>query len=117
MVDYGYIKQSETLGHMPSNNKIQVYLPAEILERLKNMAKKQNRSASNLAATFVIQSIEKEEGDQNNYDETIAFITALAGDTKPTDANIILAAHELNIEPESLFKLRDRLFKEGKQPN
>jgi metal-responsive CopG/Arc/MetJ family transcriptional regulator len=102
---------------MPSNNKIQVYLPGEILERLKNMAKKQNRSASNLAASFVIQSIEREEGDQNNYDEAIALIAALASNTKPTDANVILAAHELNIEPESLFQIRDRLFKEGKQPN
>jgi metal-responsive CopG/Arc/MetJ family transcriptional regulator len=100
---------------MPSNNKIQVYLPAEILERLKNMAKKQNRSASNLAATFVIQSIEAEE--QNNYEEAIALIKALASHTKPSDATLILAAHELDIEPDLLFQLRDRLFKKGKQSN
>jgi hypothetical protein len=97
---------------MPSNTRIQVYLPPEIFEQLKEMAKKQNRSASNLAASFVIQQI-----DQPSYEEAIALITALASDTKPTDANIILAAHELNIEPESLFQLRDRLFKKGKQPN
>lgn len=100
---------------MPSTNKIQVYLPGEILERLKSMAKKQNRSASNLAATFVIQCIEEEE--QNNYEETIALVRTLASDTKPSDATIILAAHELNIEPDLLFQLRDRLFKKGKQSN
>jgi predicted DNA-binding protein len=99
---------------MPSTNKIQVYLPAEVLERLKTMAKKQNRSASNLAATFVIQCIEKEDEEQTNYDEATSLIKALASDTRPTDANIVLAAHELSIESESLFKLRDRLFKEGK---
>jgi hypothetical protein len=97
---------------MPSNTRIQVYLPPEIFEQLKEMAKKQNRSASNLAASFVIQQME-----QPSYDEAIAFITNLASDTPPSDANIILAAHELDIEPSLLFYLRDRLFKKGKQTN
>lgn len=111
ITEYGNTRL-KTSCEMPSNTRIQVYLPPEIFEQLKEMARKQNRSASNLAASFVIQQI-----DQPSYDEAIAFIAALASDTKPSDANIILAAHELDIEPESLFKIRDRLFKEGKQPN
>jgi hypothetical protein len=101
---------------MPSRNKIQVYLPPEILEILKQQAAKQNRSASNLAATFVIQAIEAEP--QPSYSETIALIKALARGEPPSDAAVILAAHELDdVEPEQLFELRDRLFKKGKQPN
>jgi hypothetical protein len=103
---------------MPSTNKIQVYLPVEILEKLKGMAVKQNRSASNLAATYVIQSIEAEEGlGENTFTEAIALIKALAENTSPSDATVILAANELDIEPDLLFQLRDRLFKRGKQPN
>lgn len=101
---------------MPSSNKIQVYLPAEVLEKLKKQATKQNRSASNLAATFVIQAIEADQ--QPSYAETIALLKTLAKGEKPSDAAIILAAHELeDVEPEQLFDLRDRLFKKGKQPN
>lgn len=96
---------------MPSNTRIQVYLPPEIFEQLKEMARKQNRSASNLAASFVIQQIERLE--QPSYDEVIALIKNLASGTKPSDANLVLAAHELNIESKSLFELRDQLFKEG----
>ncbi len=97
---------------MPSPHRITVYLPQDKLEELKQRAENQRRSASNLAAAIILEALETP-----NYVEAIALITALASDTKPTDANIILAAHELNIEPESLFQLRDRLFKKGKQPN
>jgi hypothetical protein len=99
-------------NQMPSPNRIQVYLPPEIFKQLKDMAEKQNRSASNLAASFIIRTVETES---TSYPETINFVEALANDTKPSDANLILTANELNLEPELLFKLRDRLFKKGKQ--
>ncbi len=98
---------------MPSSNKIQVYLPIEILEKLKNEAAKQNRSASNLAASLVIQAISTPK-----YEVAIEVLKTLAKGEAPSDASIILAAHEVDdIEPEELFDLRDRLFKKGKQPN
>jgi hypothetical protein len=101
---------------MPSSNKIQVYLPANILEELKKIAVDQNRSASNLAATYVIQAIEAKP--QPDYAEAIALLKTLAKGEIPSDASIILAAHEIDdIEPEHLFELRDRLFKKGKQSN
>jgi phage gp36-like protein len=101
---------------MPSSNKIQVYLPARVLEELKKLAVEQNRSASNLAATYVIQAIEADP--QPSYSEAIALLKTLARGEIPSDAAIILAAHEIDdIEPEQLFDLRDRLFKKGKQSN
>jgi hypothetical protein len=101
---------------MPSSNKIQVYLPANVLEKLKKAAIEQNRSASNLAATYVIQAIEAEPPP--SYSEVIALLKTLARGEIPSDASIILAAHEIDdIEPEQLFDLRDRLVNKGKQPN
>jgi len=98
---------------MPSSNKIQVYLPVDILEKLKSEAAKQNRSASNLAASLVIQAI-----NTPNYEQAIELLKTLAKGESPSDAAIILAAHEVDeLEPEELFDLRDRLSKKGKQPN
>jgi hypothetical protein len=97
---------------MPSPHRITVYLPEDKLEELKQKAESQRRSASNLAAAIILESLETP-----NYIEAIEFIKKLASDSPPTDANVILAAHELDIEPALLFHLRDRLFKKGKQPN
>ncbi len=97
---------------MPSPHRITVYLPQEKLDELKQKAENQRRSASNLAAAIILEALETPD-----YVEAIEFIKKIASDTPPTDATIILAAHELDIEPELLFKLRDRLFKKGKQPN
>ena len=97
---------------MPSNHRITVYLPPDKLEELKSRADSQRRSASNLAAAIILEALETP-----TYTEAIEFIKKLAADMPPTDANVILAAHELDIEPTLLFNLRDRLFKKGKQPN
>lgn len=97
---------------MPSPHRITVYLPQEKLGELKQKAESQRRSASNLAAAIILESLETPD-----YVEAIEFIKKLATDTPPTDATVILAAHELDIEPNLLFDLRDRLFKKGKQSN
>ncbi len=97
---------------MPSPHLVTVYLPPDKLEELKQRADKQRRSASNLAAAIILEALETPD-----YVEAIEFIKKLAADTPPNDANVILAAHELDIEPDLLFQVRDRLFKKGKQPN
>jgi hypothetical protein len=97
---------------MPSSNKIQVYLPVEVLEKLKSMSAAQRRSASNLAAALIIETLETP-----GCKEAIAMLKGLANGDYPSDADIILTAHELDIEPEKLFNLRDRLTSKGKQPN
>jgi hypothetical protein len=97
---------------MPSTHRVTVYLPPDKLEELKQRASKQRRSASNLAAALILEALETPD-----YIEAIEFIKKLAADTAPDDANVILTAHELDIEPDLLFQLRDRLFKKGKQPN
>ncbi len=97
---------------MPSPHRVTVYLPPDKLEELKQRADKQRRSASNLAAAIILEALETPD-----YVEAIEFIKKLAADTPPNDANVILAAHELDIEPDLLFQVRDRLFKKGKQPN
>ncbi len=89
-----------------------MYLPADKLEELKHKAEKQRRSASNLAAAIILEALETPD-----YVEAIEFIKNLATDTSPSDANVILTAHELDIEPDLLFQLRDRLFRKGKQRN
>ena len=97
---------------MPSTHRVTVYLPPDKLEELKQRASKQRRSASNLAAALILEALETPD-----YIEAIEFIKKLAADTAPDDANVIIPAHELDIEPDLLFQLRDRLFKKGKQPN
>jgi hypothetical protein len=98
---------------MPSPHRITVYLPPEKLEELRQKAEKQRRSASNLAAALILESLE----NPSSYAEAITLLKALASGESPTDANVILAAHELDIDPDTLFQIRDRLFKKGKQTN
>jgi hypothetical protein len=98
---------------MPSPHRITVYLPPEKLDELRQKAEKQRRSASNLAASLILESLE----NPSSYAEAITLLKALASGESPTDANVILAAHELDIDPDTLFQIRDRLFKKGKQTN
>jgi hypothetical protein len=97
---------------MPSPHRVTVYLPQDKLEELKQKADKQRRSASNLAAAIILEALETPD-----YVKAIEFLKKLATATDPDDANTILAAHELDIEPDLLFQLRDRLFKKRKQSN
>lgn len=97
---------------MPSPHRITVYLPPEKLDELRQKAEKQRRSASNFAAALILESLENPSNG-----EAFAFIKALASKEPPNDATVILAAHELDIDPDALFQIRDRLFKKGKQTN
>lgn len=89
-----------------------VTMSPDIFDKLKDKADKERRTVSNLAAALILNGLEEDD-----YSEAIALIKALAENTSPSDATVILAANELDIEPDLLFQLRDRLFKRGKQPN
>lgn len=93
------------IATMPSPHRITVYLPPEQLDILKQKADEQRRSASNLAAALILESLETP-----GYKESITFLKTLAKGEYPSDATIILAAQELgDIESDLLFKLRSQV--------
>jgi hypothetical protein len=107
---------------MPSSKpRITIYIDEEELQFLKEWAGREDRSLNNLTLRIIKQAIALAKMDLGRSDQldvdlaipqtqmqaTAAFLKILASGQKPSDAQVLITARRLGLEPEILIALRD----------
>ena len=57
------------MGGKPTSTRITTFLPPEVASVLKQWAKSENRTVSNLAATILLNAVEAKQAKQQGKDD------------------------------------------------
>ena len=105
------------MGRKNSNEYAQVcvYLRKSVVAKFKTYCLNQGQEYSAVAEEIFDNWLQQQPED--NTSDVSKFLKALAEGDKPSDADCIIAAHELGIKEELALKLRDRVFGGAKNGN